>query len=76
MKWIKIDRDDNGFATEEVLDIIVELHKNGVPIAMLCIGYGDSYAMLSPDQDIYSWCGEIERNTGYTHYLPLPKLEL
>lgn len=75
-KWIKIDRDENGFATEEALAIIVELHKNGVPIAMRCIGYGDSYAMLSTDHDIYSWCGEIERNTDYTHYLPIPKLNL
>lgn len=80
MTWIKIDRDENGFATEEALDIIVELHKNGVPIAMRCSDSyercGDSYAMLSPDHDIYSWCGEIERNTDYTHYLPIPKLEL
>ncbi len=73
MTWIKIDRDENGFATEEALDIIVELHKNGVPIAMRC---SDSYYMLSPYHDIYSWCGEIARNADYTHYLPIPKLEV
>jgi hypothetical protein len=71
MKWTLIDRDENGFATEETLSAIVELNKNGVPIAMLC---GDTYEMLSPDHDIYSWCDEIERNTDYTHYLPIPKL--
>ena len=80
MTWIKIDRDENGFATEEALDAIVELHKNGVPIAMRCSDSyercGDSYAMLSTDHDIYGWCGEIERNTDYTHYLPIPKLEV
>ena len=77
MTWIKIDRDKNGFATEEALDIIVELHKNGVPIAMRCgERCGDAYAMLSPDHDIYSWCDEIERNADYTHYLPIPKLEV
>lgn len=43
------------------------------PFAMRC---SDSYAMLSTDHDIYGWYGEIERNTDYTHYLPLPKLEV
>jgi hypothetical protein len=73
MKWLPIDRDDSGFATEETLNAIVELYNNGVPIAMLC---GDTYEMLSPNHDIYCWYGEIERNTNYTHYLPINKLEL
>ena len=73
MKWIKIDRDESGFATEEALNAIAELHKNGVPIAMLC---GDTYEMLSPNHDIYCWRGDIERGADYTHYLPIPKLEV
>ena len=73
MTWIKINRDENGFATIETLNVIVELHKDGVPIAMRC---GDTYEMLSPDHDIYGWYGEIERDTDYTHYLPIAKLEV
>ena len=32
MEWIKIDRDKDGFATEECLDRITELQKQGIDI--------------------------------------------
>ena len=76
MTWIKIDRDEDGFTTRETLNAIVELHKNGVPIVMRS---SDAYEIFSPYHDIYGWYAEysgIERLTDYTHYLPIPKLEV
>lgn len=35
MTWIKIDRDENGFATEECLDRITELQKQGFDILFI-----------------------------------------
>lgn len=71
MEWIKIERDENGSATEECLDRIF----NNLP----CVVAINSYGM-----DIYKVIPEWDRQTRdflkskamYTHYLPIPKLEL
>lgn len=34
MTWIKIDRDENGFATEECLSRIEEYYENYTPIVI------------------------------------------
>lgn len=35
-----------------------------------------SMEWIKIDRDIYGWYGEIERDTDYTHYLPIAKLEV
>lgn len=72
MVWIKIDRDKDGFATNEILNKIAKLHEQGIPIVLLC---GDTYDMISPEYDICGWCGDIDRDTDYTHYFPIPKFQ-
>ena len=71
MTWIKIDRDENGFATEECLD---RLFSN-----LPCVVAINSYGM-----DIYKVIPEWDKQTRdflkskaiYTHYLIIPKLEV
>lgn len=72
MEWIKIERDRDGFATDECLDKICELHEQGNLIVVTDTrdDYLD-YDFISPKHDIYEWRGDIERHTYYTHYLVL-----
>ena len=72
MEWIKIERDKDGFATDECLDKICELHEQGNLIVVTDTrdDYLD-YDFISPKHDIYEWRGDIERHTYYTHYLVL-----
>lgn len=74
MKWIKIDRDKDGFATEECLDmmftslpyVVAEQSPDGCVL----------YTTVCELNDLYGWRGEIERHTNYTHFLPIQKLNL
>lgn len=74
MKWIKIDRDDSGFATEECLDKMFA----SLPIVVAQKRSGESilYESICDLNDVYDWRGEIDRDIDYTHYLPIPKLEV
>lgn len=75
MTWIKIDRDENGFASIESVNKIIKLHKDGIPVALASKdSYGYTYDVISPIHDIFEWYGDIEHNPHYTHYLPIPKL--
>lgn len=71
MQWIEIKRDKDGFATEECLD---EMFKHELFVVRdKCdeLGYEGYCLCTNPD-----WRGEIDRDTSYTHYLPIPKVEL
>lgn len=73
MKWIKIDRDKNGFATEECLDKIF----NNLPCAV-CSQTKGGYKYYNFVNEYLDMCHnrkDIRTKTGYTHYLPVPKLE-
>ena len=73
MKWIKIDRDENGFATEECLNRIF----NNLPCAVCSQTEGGYkyYFFVNKCLDMAHNPEEVRTNTGYTHYLPIPKLE-
>ena len=72
MEWIKIDRDDNGFATEECLDRIF----NNLPCAV-CLqaecGYRH-YCFVNEYLDMWHNREDVRTNTAYTHYLPIPEV--
>lgn len=74
MTWIKIDRDENGFATEECLDKIF----NNLPCAV-CLQTEGGYKYYNFVNKYLDMCHnreDIRTNTGYTHYLPIPILKL
>lgn len=74
MTWIKIDRDANGFATEECISRIF----NNLPCAVCCQTEGGYkyYNLVNEYLDMMHNREEVRTNTGYTHYLPIPKLEV
>ncbi len=74
MKWLPIDRDENGFATEECLDKMF----SNIPIVLLYkLPDGRKvYEGISDTDFIDPWRGDIDRDVCYTHYLPIPKLEV
>ena len=73
LQWIKIDRDKNGFATEECLDKMF----SNLPIVVMFNLYDGRkvYEGISETDYVGDWRGDIDRDTNYTHYLPIPKLE-
>lgn len=74
MEWIKIDRDENGFATEECLDKIF----SHLPVVLHHNKMGGGYDVLNPQTDslkLYFREG-VKTSKTYTHYLPIPKLEV
>jgi hypothetical protein len=74
MTWIKIDRDENGFATEKCLDKIF-LHQ---PVVLHHNKMGGGYDILNPQnqqtKDFFR--NRLRESNVYTHYLPIPKLEV
>ena len=72
--WIKIDRDENGFATDNCLEKIF----NNLPCAVCSQTEGGYkyYNMVGEYFDMLHNREDLRTNTGYTHYLPIPKLEL
>lgn len=71
MTWIKIDRDENGFATEECLDKIFEK----TPVVFKTNIKGGTYEVANPSGKTISavWREGIRTHNCYTHYLPIPK---
>ena len=73
MKWLPIDRDENGFATEECMDSIF----NNLP-CVVCHhterGF-KYYHMVGENLDMLHNLWDIQKDNTYTHYLPIPKLE-
>lgn len=70
--WIKIERDKDGLATEECLDFMM----SNLPfvVADQCPNGGIFYQVVCDSNVKDGWRGEIDRNTDYTHYFPIPKL--
>ena len=73
MTWIKIDRDENGFATEECLREIEACYEKENPVAIAYVSYGPDYDIITPSSDIQGWLADIHNSTKYTHYMVLPK---
>ena len=75
LTWIKIDRDESGFATEECLKKIGLCYEKEIPVAIAYVGYGTDYDIITPSSDIQGWLADIHNSAKYTHYLPILKLE-
>lgn len=77
MTWIKIDRDENGLATEECLDRITELQKQGFDILFIVQMYGCSH-YYAFDARFFNQTKikMIREEKAYTHYLLIPKCEV
>lgn len=72
MEYIKIDRDENGFATEECLDKIF----SHLPVVLHHNKMGGGYDVLNPQTEslkLYFREG-VKISKTYTHYLPIPKV--
>lgn len=77
MTWIKIDRDENGFATEECLEKIEAILKQEGDILLIVTMYGCSHYETIDHRFYYKMKSKIIREEmAYTHYLPIPKLEV
>lgn len=77
MNWLPIDRDENGFATEECLDKIFQ----NLPVVLHHNKMGGGYDVLNPQNESLKLylLKLIKTSNTYTHYLPIPpipKLEL
>jgi hypothetical protein len=73
MTWIKIDRDENGFVTEECLNKML----SNLPIALsykLLDGSNTYDEIIGETYCINDWLEEINSDVDYTQYLPIPKL--
>jgi hypothetical protein len=72
MQWIKIDRDENGFATEKCTKEALK------QIPIIIRGYdelGEYHHLLTEDSLECDKMAIFKFKT-YTHYLPIPKLEV
>ena len=77
MEWIKIERDENGFATEEIMDKIQECFKKRIPVLLAYNSVIIDYEVISPNcYMIVNFLVTIRKDKMYTHYLPIPKLEV
>jgi hypothetical protein len=71
MQWIKIDRDENGFATEKCLDEMF----TSLPIVVI-EEYPNRFIFYRAICDLNSlnaWRLKIYHNINYTHYLKIPR---
>jgi hypothetical protein len=71
MEWIEIKRDKNGFATEECLNEMFKHEMFVVRDKYDKLGY-EGYCLCQNPH----WREEIKKYKIYTHYLPIPKLQL
>lgn len=73
MTWIKIDRDENGFATEECLDMMYK----AIPFVVATrIQHQFVYHLIKNERDFIVYKEIIYSGRDVTHYLPTPKLEV
>ncbi|MBR5476686.1 MAG: hypothetical protein IKV17_07710 [Bacteroidaceae bacterium] len=73
MEWVKIERDESGFATEECLDKMF----SHLPVVLHYNKMGGGYDVLNPQTESlkkYFRVG-VKTSKTYTHYLSIPKLE-
>ena len=72
MKWIKIDRDEDGIATHSALNIMYA----HLPFVLLSKGASfhlNTYVLVTRDTFKCDMESEIKYAAFYTHYLPIPK---
>lgn len=73
MTWIKIDRDENGYATNECIS---EMYKN-LPVAVVRRKQGELPQFVRAIDKATSYImHNVQKERAYTHYLPIPKLEV
>lgn len=69
MKWLPIDRDENGIATEECLD---EMFKS-LPVVL---NHATQVRYDTIPYKSVEWRRTVKHSRCYTHYLPIPKLKV
>lgn len=73
MKWLPIDRDENGLATDECLDRM----QRTVPfVAATQVQHQFVYHLIKGERDFIVYKEIIYSGRDVTHYLPIPKLEV
>ena len=65
-QWYKIERDKDGFATEECLDRIFE-------DSIILFHDNRDGSIQIADGDFDYWRGDIERHTCYDYWMPIPQ---
>ena len=73
MKWLPIDRDENGFATEKCLD---KMQKSVPFITVTRIQHRFVNCLINDERDFTIYKEIIYSGSDVTHYLPIPKLEV
>lgn len=70
MKWLPIDRDENGFATEECLE---KMH-NAIPFVFISLHEEkDIYVAVGDERDFNAYIDIFKTDSfDVTHYLPIP----
>ena len=76
LQWLPIDRDENGYVTDDCLKKIEACYEKEIPVAIAYVSYGTDYDVITPSSDIQGWFANIHNTVKFTHYLPIPKLEL
>lgn len=66
-QWYKIERDKDGFATEECLDRIFE-------DSIILFHDNRDGSIQIADGDFDYWRGDIERHTYYDYWMPMPEI--
>lgn len=72
MKWIKIDRDEDGIATHSALNIMYA-HLPFVLLSKGALSYLNTYMLVTRDTFECGMESAIKYAAHYTHYLPIPK---
>ena len=76
MTWIKIDRDENDRITDDCYYAMLDsLDEHPCFVVSADFNYCD-YLIVTQLTNIGEWYDLVMANTHYTHYLPIPKLEL
>lgn len=77
MTWIKIDRDKDGLATEDCLEKIEAILEQEGDILLIVQMFGCSHYEVIDHRFHYKMKSKIIREEmAYTHYLPIPKVEI
>ena len=71
MTWIKIDRNENGFATEECMESM----RKAIPF-FIFVATKEVYVAVGNEADFNVYLEGFKTDAfDTTHYLPIPKLE-
>jgi hypothetical protein len=71
MNWLPIDRDENGFVTEECLETM----RKAIPFVF--VATKEVYVAVGNENDFNVYVDGFKTDVlDVTHYLPIPKLEV